>query len=477
MSIIKLFSLKEGDFLEIVKCINSLDQSDNDINLLKIAVKNVDLKLFKSQFQKIKNNFAIQGLKKQAGVVPAEYTYLTDIEMANVLLQAYKNVYGQIPNVQLLGLLWSQAAFETGQENGKFKLRNNNFGGVTAGNFDAKWNGSGWMASGKPYVKSPKSKMNFKAYSSPVAGAEEYIKTLGNLYPKSLEWKASGLIADDVLYMATKNYFGGEKIHAYGGGMDMYMHRFMNNVLPSIKEKLPAEPKPPPGAVSMRYKEYGDNPYLKNKENGLVNRKVFQSEKWAYDYKGKPVASEGVERPEAKPEAKPEEGGIKFDDVGGTDSGTKDSEDVNFEQTYQTLLAKLFACGPVERLVKKSLLRQKLAANTLLVTVKSELPRYVETRFARVLATALRNEMDAEISIHDGEHIEIECDVYGSPFLVKNAIYEVAEIINRKFNKLGDLNIDVKNCKSNNIILNEGEEEFRRFTFFALDKVFNGLRK
>lgn len=469
MNPIKLFSLKEDNFLEIAKCINALDQSDNDINLLKMSIKNVDLKLFKYQFQKIKNNFATQGLKKQAGAVPAEYTYLTDVEMANVLLQAYKNVYGQVPNVQLLGLLWAQAAFETGQEKGKFRLRNNNFGGVTAGNFDAKWNGSGWIASGKPYVKSTKSKMNFKAYSSPVAGAEEYIKTLGNLYPKSLEWKASGLVADDVLYMATKNYFGGEKIHAYGGGMDMYMRRFMNNVLPSIKEKLPTEPKPPPGAVSMRYKEYGDNPYLKGKENGLVDRKAFQSEKWAYDYKGKPVTS--AEEPKAKPETG--KGEIRFDDAKEVET----PEEADFEQTYQTLLAKLFACGPVEKLVKKSVLRQKLAVNTLLVTVRSELPRYVETRFARVLATALRNEMDAEVSIHDGEHVEIECDAYGSPFLVKNAVYEVAEIINRKFNKLGDLNIDVKNCKSNNIILNEDEEEFRRFTFFALSKVSDGLRK
>lgn len=469
---LKLLSLDDSDFLEISECLSHV--YTDDARVIKTAIKNLDIKLFKKQFNILKENLVkdcFDGtITKIAGEVEAVYTYINDVEMANILYQAYKSVYGKEPNMQLLGLLWSQAAFETGQKDGKFRLRNNNFGGITAGNFD-KWNGTGWERSGKPFVRSKTNpNMKFKSFSTPVEGAIEFIKTLGNLYPESMKWKATGLIADDVLYMATKNYFGSEKISRYGGGMDTYMRRFMSTVYPSFKGKISETPEPPPGKISMEHKEYGDNPYLKGKTNSVIPRVKLKSEQWAYNYDGKqPVVGDAKITKDLKPSGPMENPDIfdmsVFDDgQPGAAAETQVKEpqsDSLYSGHYDSLMKALLASGPVERLVKKSLLKDKLGTNSLLVKVISDEPDFVQYRFIRALASELRRDLDAEVSIHKG--FEIECDAYGSYDLVERSIKAISYGVKDSFAKFGKFDILVCGGKSGGEILEENKDSNRMF--------------
>jgi len=399
-----------------------------------------DLQRLEFQTQDPVAQIRLQCIKKFAREVEAHFTQIDDVTLAKALINAYHNEFGQLPNMQALGLMYGQIAFEAGQKGGKVNLRNNNFGGITAGNYD-KWN-NGWLNSDRDYTTA-KTGLKFKSYNSVDEGAADYIKTLKHLYPGSLEWKATGLVMDDALYQASKGYFGPEKPVAYAKGMDVYFRRFIKNVWPSIKQLYPSisdVPAKPPSNVSLQHKEYGENPYLpedKQQANRVVSRHKLESEQYAYKY------PEHTQQPAQSPE---------------------------LQQEYEDLMKILYAStGPLELMVRRALEKEALPTTKLLLSLRSDTSFVTQARFARILISALRAELGAESSIHsNGKQIEIETDVVGSEKPVVQAVEAVASGIQEAFKMASSKNVKTtifKDCESSLNLLESSEIDFRKFAF------------
>jgi hypothetical protein len=171
--------------------------------------------------------------EKTAKQVSKQIEKISGTDLARVIMQAYQSFGVTNPSPELVGSTWAQIVLESGRNGNTINLINNNFGNVTAGNFDKKWNDKGWIDSDKDWVLL-KSGLKFKSYPTPLEGAKEYIKTLAYLYPDSIKIKNSGDVMEDAKYLHTKNYFGNVPYENYGGPMQTLLKEFMNNVWPKI---------------------------------------------------------------------------------------------------------------------------------------------------------------------------------------------------------------------------------------------------
>lgn len=176
----------------------------------------------------------MSGVQKLAKQVEKNITHVSGVDLAKILIKAYEDLGVSNPKPELVGSTWAQIVLEAGRDASGITLNNNNFGGVTAGNFDKKWNDSGWLESNKNWFETSHG-LKFKSFSSPVEGAKEYIKTLAYLYPDSLKHKASGNQMEDAKYLRSKNYFGNVPYENYGSPMERMYGEFIKNIWPQIK--------------------------------------------------------------------------------------------------------------------------------------------------------------------------------------------------------------------------------------------------
>jgi hypothetical protein len=84
--------------------------------------------------------------------------------------------------------------------------------------------------------------------------------------------------------------------------------------------------------------------------------------------------------------------------------------------------------GILTRLVKRAIINESLPMSRILVSI-SEAPLHYRLKFAKVLTSALRGELDADVcSIHnESNNVEVECDLRGSV----SACHEAVEIISK----------------------------------------------
>jgi hypothetical protein len=125
--------------------------------------------------------------------------------------------------------------------------------------------------------------------------------------------------------------------------------------------------------------------------------------------------------------------------------------------------------GPLQKMVRRAALAQKLPLTKTLVVLAKDVPFEFRVRYARILNTALRNELEAECSVHhDGGNLEVEADLYGSEKPVLKAVAAIAEGVSKAFKDASGVLVETHvypGIKSKYALIESEvtEEAFRKF--------------
>jgi hypothetical protein len=163
-------------------------------------------------------------------------------------------------------------------------------------------------------------------------------------------------------------------------------------------------------------------------------------------------------------------GGLEGQQIAKEDSQQK--EQVMAE--YKALMQQLTASGPAEKLVKRAIERSTLPLTKVLLAIASDAPFAAQVRYANILSSALRSEIDADVSIHqNGKKIELECDVYGNKAAAINVVDGISGIISSAFcsatKKAGGFVVranvytDIKSSEYDILDAQTSETNFRKF--------------
>jgi len=99
--------------------------------------------------------------------------------------------------------------------------------------------------------------------------------------------------------------------------------------------------------------------------------------------------------------------------------------------------------GAITKIVKRALLKKLLPQTEAIVKVNGQDFDY-KTQFARILASALRQEIDAECSVHNrDDDIEIQVKVYGSKMASLPAIFGISKYLAGEFSDLTKISVGV----------------------------------
>ena len=100
--------------------------------------------------------------------------------------------------------------------------------------------------------------------------------------------------------------------------------------------------------------------------------------------------------------------------------------------------------GPITKIVKRALLKKILPMTQAVIKVNGQAFDY-KAQFARVLASALRQEVDAECSVrHQDDDIEVQVEIYGSKVAALPAIFGISKYLTDEFLNLTKIGIDVE---------------------------------
>ena len=100
--------------------------------------------------------------------------------------------------------------------------------------------------------------------------------------------------------------------------------------------------------------------------------------------------------------------------------------------------------GPITRIVKRALLKKILPQTQAVIKINGQTFDY-KAQFARVLASALRQEIDAECSVrHQDDDIEVQVEIYGSKVASLPAIFGISKYLSDEFLNLTKMGIDVE---------------------------------
>lgn len=207
-------------------------------------------------------------LRKLAESIPKKDTVLNNVEFAEVMRQGYKQVFGQEPSAEVLGIGWAQIATEEGGS--KFILPCNNVGNIRAG--------KQWIESGKPYYTIGTKELSpegheiddphatFRAFATPQEGAASYWSLIKSSYPISLQWMQSGDAEASGATLGLKGYYTAS-IKKYSSTVQRYYDMFQRDVLPKLSG-IKSDVKPPPGEKPL-IKDYVGQYSKEEKENIL----------------------------------------------------------------------------------------------------------------------------------------------------------------------------------------------------------------
>ena len=190
---------------------------------------------------------------KDSRFVDCVVTLLTEAEATYYLKTAWKNIYGDYPDINVLALLWAQSAGETGRW--KF-LRNNNFGNIKKRD-DLKYTsydaGEVLTINGvtKHHMFYPYHPQTFfAAWDTPLEGAEAYIRFISQRkrYKKAWDELMKG---DPVAYcreLKIAGYFTANLAHYTKGVV-----RLTNEFKKKADSLMTWEPKPEPIVLSFDF--------------------------------------------------------------------------------------------------------------------------------------------------------------------------------------------------------------------------------
>lgn len=303
---------------------------------------------------------------------PYQVMKIDDIGLANALAEGYRLVYGSLPSREVLGAAWAQATLERSTSLG---LPNYNIGNIKAS--------GDWVKAGKPFFVMNTKEVGkdgkeytehgtkWRAYGSPAEGAAGYWQLLGGRYKDAVKWMAAGDPVSASVVLGEKGYYTAN-VEKYSTAVGKQYQTFLKkiaNQLPQIK----SAPTSPPAA-----------------QKPTVVDKRFRKEE--------PVA------PGPAPAA----------------------------NEADKLLGALFAMGPVERMVSKSILAKKLPMTSVIVSLSTlSAPFGIRLKFAKAVSRTLTEIIDADVSIHsDGNKIELQCKALGTEYSVSSAIKALCDCTN-----------------------------------------------
>jgi hypothetical protein len=133
--------------------------------------------------------------------VQRQTTPLTELEMANALLEGHRAAFGTTPSADRLGVGWAQCALEHGRGKALYSF---NFGNVTA---TKKWidDGGDYYVMRVPPPDPPV--LKFRAFASPSGGAADYWRILGGRYVSALRLFDAGKALDACYELSRLRYF------------------------------------------------------------------------------------------------------------------------------------------------------------------------------------------------------------------------------------------------------------------------------
>lgn len=154
----------------------------------------------------------------------------------------------------------------------------------------------------------------------------------------------------------------------------------------------------------------------------------------------------------------------------------KTDEQYSVLEQIKELIKSLFANANNNNIIKTAVYDSKLPKTRVLIRVGSNnLSLPVRVRFAKILSTALRIEIEADASIHNYKNnVEVECDIYGSEKNVLSAVRGVCEAVSEAFeestNKYKVATTIFPNVKSSYALVSSDfmESCFRKFAFEAI---------
>lgn len=392
----------------------------------------------------------LQKLSFQDGRVERFTNVLSPVKLAEVLRAGYKAVFGNDPTLQTLGTGWAQAMIESSG-----RVMNNNIGNITAS--------SGWINSGKPYlllqtendkknglkefgpsgeVLTNLKELKFRSYKSPEEGAADYWKLL-NKYGNVLSWFGTGDALHSGLALGDKTYYTANRF-LYSGAMSKLYNQFIKTVAPQISG-IVSNPSPPPGPFP-EYKAWKNAPKQKIPDSLVSN--IEKNTGYT------------VKQDDGKTQS------VALNGETNVDIGPEHNEEINGFMNY------LFATGPLDNIVKKSIQNKLLNKTNILINIKSA--DYVcGLKFANSFSEFIKNCFDSDVEIYsDNKNIEICSSLIGDEGTVLGAIYSASVPFCDMFcHKFGDnVKIAISTEKSSlkklsNNIINKNE---RLFYFRAL---------
>lgn len=129
----------------------------------------------------------------------------------------------------------------------------------------------------------------------------------------------------------------------------------------------------------------------------------------------------------------------------------------------------LTASGPITNIVKRALLKRYLPTVSAVVKVDG-LEFHHKARFAKILSSALRQEIDAECSVrNDGDNVEVQVFASGSKINVIPAIYGISAYVADEYLKTtkAGIEIDVQHGHSAFEVISSDilDQSFRKVAF------------
>lgn len=128
--------------------------------------------------------------------------------------------------------------------------------------------------------------------------------------------------------------------------------------------------------------------------------------------------------------------------------------------------------GPITKIVKRAIIRQNCPLTQAVVEISGQTLHH-KVRFAKILSSALRQEIDAECSVrHQDDDVEVQVKVYGTKISSLPAIYGISTDVAEKFLDATKIGVDVEvkpGISSFGLIETDVlDESFRKVAFDSL---------
>ncbi|KKN74493.1 hypothetical protein LCGC14_0390100 [marine sediment metagenome] len=308
-------------------------------------------------------------------MVPRNKVVVSDLKLAEAMRESYNLVFKEDPSAEVLAGGWAQAVHESGWP---VEIPNNNIGNIKAA--------KGWMQSNNYFVKDTveftrggkkyiEAGTKWRSYPTLVQGAAGYWSFLnGQRYSGALDWMAAGDPESASVVLGVNSYYTAS-IKSYAKRSNDLYGRFMKNVAPKMAN-LKSNPVAAPGeklAIKNLASDYSDE------EKMTINQNP--------------------------------------------------SNDVDM------LTRRLYAKNKLTKIVKNSILREKLPISDVLVCVSGDC-NYNKLEYARVTASILKRFIDADVSVcGENNEVEIQCSAVGNEKTLTGATEELCKLIANEMNK------------------------------------------